>query len=145
MILAVDQLELLKSLYPRRKGGQGWADTARLVAQHLRQGHDWEAILAGTRAYRDFCDREGLTGTEYVKQAATFYGRGCWWAEDYSEPSKPRLPSEISLERRWQALQQRADAIGFRNPTPLERAVDPSVYEFQLKGAEASSNVRGIR
>ena len=144
-MLPAELLDQLRSNYPRRKGGQGWADTARLVAEHLRKGHDWALILAGCKAYKDFCDREGLTGTEYVKQAATFFGRGQWWAEDYSEPAKPRLPSEIAAERRWQALRDRADRIGFRNPTAIELKVDPSVYEGHLSYAEQQGNVRAIR
>jgi hypothetical protein len=145
MNLPTEYLDLLKANYPRRKGGQGWADTARLVAQHITKGHSWESILAGSRAYKDFCDREGLTGTEYVKQAATFFGKGQWWAEDYSEPAKPKLPQEIAKERRWQQLHDRADAVGFRYPTAIEKQVDPGIYEGHLREAERQSNVRAIK
>jgi hypothetical protein len=145
MPMVTDYIDTLKATYPRRKGGQGWADTERQIEKHLRTGHDFKAILAGCTAYREFCDREGLTGTEYVKQAVTFFGPGRWWQEDYSEPAKPPLPAEIAAARRWQALMDRADRAGFRNPTPLEKSVDPSVYEGQLKIAEQASNIRAIR
>lgn len=144
-MLPAELLDQLRSNYPRRKGGQGWIDTSRLVAEHLRRGHDFASILAGCKAYRDFCDREGLTGTEYVKQAVTFFGRGCWWAEDYSEPAKPKLPAEITRDRKWQELHDRADLIGFRYPTTLEKMCDPAVYEGQLQYAERNGNVRALR
>jgi len=140
-----EQVAQLKQNYPRRKGGQGWHDTERLIAKHLAAGHKFADILAGSIAYKDFCDREGLTGTEYVKQACTFFGRGCWWTEDYSEPAKPKLPAEIAKERKWQELHDRADRIGFRYPTSLEKLCDPAIYEDRLKQAERQSNVRAIR
>ena len=144
-MLPSDFLEQLKAIYPRRKGGQGWVDTTRWVRIHVRAGHAWQAILDGCTAYKDFCDREGLTGTEYVKQAATFFGRGCWFAEDYSEPAKPKLPHEVAKERRWQQLYDRADKVGFRYPTDMEKLVDPGIYEDKLRQAERDTNITTLR
>jgi len=138
--LPEDWLEQLKALYPRRSGGHGWGALPRLIRKALASGATWESLLQGTKSYRGYCDREGLTGTNFVKQARTFYGSDGWWQESYEPEAKPKLPAQIALERRWQALRDRADLCGFRGPTPLESA---DVYETQLRFAE--QGIRSIK
>ena len=109
-----DWLEQLKNEYPKRYGGQGWAALRRLIPQRLSEGATWDEILEGTKAYAKFCKHTGKTGTELVKQARTFYGRDCWFLEDYDVPEptfKRRRPEEYTEEQRkadaakaWQEL-----------------------------------------
>lgn len=132
-----DWLKQIKDLYPRRSGGQGWGALERLMGKIEVQGSQWSQVMEGVRSYRAYCDREGLTGTHFVKQAKTFFGADGWWQESYEPEAKPKLPAEIALERRWQALRDRADLCGFRSPDPLESA---DVYETSLRFAE-----RGLR
>src|ERR1039458_2617225 len=141
-----DWLDQLKRAYPRLCGGQGWAALPRLLQSILRNDGIWPLLLAGAASYRSHCDREGLTGTAFVMQARTFFGRDCWWQESYEPEYKPKLPAEIQRERRWQALKDRAGYSGFRSPTSIELAVDPSVFEGQLVNYERNqqSNVTSI-
>jgi hypothetical protein len=52
----------------------------------------------------------GKTGTEYVKQAATFFGRDQWF-EEWADMDV-RSEHEIAIDRRWEALQERATPHG---------------------------------
>lgn len=75
--------EELRAEYPKRKGGQGWHDAFQSVERHLRAGVQPAAILEGTKRYAAFVSHEGLEGTSFVKQAATFFGRGRHWTEEW--------------------------------------------------------------
>lgn len=108
-MLPPDWLSRLRELYPRRDGGQGWPKLQRLIPAAMSKGADWERILEGTRRYRTWCARKGLIGTEYVMQAATFYGRDCHWDEwaDYDLRSEAQIREDAAwsdLESRWLAL-----------------------------------------
>jgi hypothetical protein len=136
--LPTDWLDQLKRAYPRRCGAQGWGALPRLIHRLLCGNATFEQLKAAADSYRGHCEREGLSGTNFVMQARTFFGRDNWWQESYEPEAKPKLPHQIALERRWQALKERADQTGFRNPTAVELSVDPSVYEDKLKRHELS-------
>jgi hypothetical protein len=138
--LPPDWLDQLKRAYPRRTGGQGWGALSRLIPGILRCGATFEQLRTAADSYRAHCDREGLSGTNFVMQARTFFGRDGWWQESYEPEAQPKLPHQIALERRWQALKDRADQTGFRNPTSVELSVDPSVYEDKLKRHELTQH-----
>jgi uncharacterized protein YdaU (DUF1376 family) len=70
------ELELLKAAYPRRSGDQRWHDAEKAIRARLKEGHTWQEIIAGAQRYAAWCDSTGKTGTETVKQAATFCGPG---------------------------------------------------------------------
>lgn len=145
-MIPADWLDQLRANYPRRSGGQGWAALPRLLGPILHNDGVWQSLLAGAKSYRSHCDREGLTGTEFVMQARTFFGRDRWWEESYEPEARPKLPAELALERRWQALKDRAGYAGFRQPTEIELKCDPSAFEGQLKNFERNqpSNVTTI-
>lgn len=88
-MLPSDWLEQIKKEYPKRWGDQGWVHVRSLVPRALTLGATWEKILAGTRAYNRYCIERNIVGTEFVKQARTFYGPQQLWAEDYTAPPKP--------------------------------------------------------
>lgn len=93
----------LRDAYPKRSGGQGWVAAERLVTGHISNGVPFDDILEGTKAYAKWCNYSGKTGTELVKQARTFYGRDCWWGEDYDIPEmsyKPRQREVITEDQR---------------------------------------------
>jgi hypothetical protein len=98
-----DWLEVLKTEYPRRHGGNGWHALKKIVPARLSEGFTWEDILNGTRSYKKYCIRTGIAGTIYVKQARTFFGPDCWFDEDYDEPVKEvvyRQPEQQTEEQR---------------------------------------------
>jgi hypothetical protein len=134
MLLPPDWLEQLQAVYPRRDGPHWWVRVRTILPQSVSAGATWDQILAGTKGYAAYCDRQGFSGTSYVKPACNFFDyRTQGWGEDFSVPEKPKSPAERVQEARWAALQARRAACGFRPPTPIE---SPDVYETQLRSAE---------
>lgn len=134
MSLPADYLDQIKAVYPKRWGDQGWLHVRTLIPRALTAGATWEEILQGTKAYAAYCDARGITGSEHVKCARTFYDyRTQGWTEDYAPPPRPKTAADQRLEARWDSLKARATAIGFRPPTPVESA---DVYETTLRQVE---------
>lgn len=127
-----DWWEQLKREYPKRLGDNGWIAVRTLVPRALSQGATWDRVLAGTRAYRSHCEKEGIVGTAFVKQAKTFFGPSMYF-DEWADMQPVKSAQEIAKERRWETLRERARAVSFRDPYPVE---SPDVYETQLKQAE---------
>jgi len=108
-----DWLEILKNLYPKRSGGQGWGALERLLMRHLANGITWEQIVEGTKSYAAWCKYSGHSRTEFVKQARTFFGRDMWFLEDYEIPTEAyqyrRVEELTEDERRKDAAKWAAD------------------------------------
>lgn len=79
-----DVFEQAKATYPKRTGGQGWADAEREWHGWVKKGEDPLTMLAGVERYRSYVEHEGNVGTKFVKQAATFFGPGKHWTEEWS-------------------------------------------------------------
>ena len=78
----------LKSIYPKRGGGQPWPKALKAIHARLREGSTWQQILDGARRYAEFIRTTGKTGTEFVKQAATFCGPDKSYLEDWRAPAQ---------------------------------------------------------
>jgi hypothetical protein len=76
--------------YPPRAGGNSRRDAAAAFAARLRAGVAAEELIAGVQRYRAYCDATERTGTEFVKQAKTFFGPGDHWREPYTLPPPGR-------------------------------------------------------
>lgn len=63
-----------KLAYPHRTGDQGWRKAQKAARARMSEGHTADEMIEGARRYAAFCDATGKTGSEYVKQAATFLG-----------------------------------------------------------------------
>lgn len=50
-------------------------------------------MLAGTMRYAAFCSATFKVGTEFVKQAATFYGPSLHFEEQWEVPPPPTSPT----------------------------------------------------
>lgn len=132
MTLPVDWLGQIKAVYPKRRGDQGWGNLKALVPRAVAAGADFERMLLGASKYAKHCDREGLTGTAMVKQAATYFGRGEWW-EEWADMDL-RTPAEIAAEAKWADLERRAKALGFKE---VSRAHGLAVAERAIEAEEA--------
>ena len=78
--------------YPQRAGGNSKRDAYKAWAARVKSGADPGAIHAGVLRYAAFLTATGKVGTEFVKQAATFFGP----AEHYREPwTAPRKPEPV--------------------------------------------------
>jgi phage replication O-like protein O len=79
------EFEACWAAYPSRGGHANpkRAAHAKWLARR-RQGVLAAALLEGTRRYAAYCDATRKTGTEFVKQAATFYGPDEWYAQPWA-------------------------------------------------------------
>jgi hypothetical protein len=75
-----------KSTYPARSGDQGWRKALRAANERQREGHLPSEFMAGAERYAEHCRVTGKTGTEYVKQAATFLGPDKFFLELWKPP-----------------------------------------------------------
>ncbi len=66
--------DALRALYPPRAGAQPWGRAFKAVRARLTQGDTWEQLTAGTERYQRYAHATGKLNTEYVMQAATFFG-----------------------------------------------------------------------
>ena len=70
--------------YPQRAGGNSKRDALKAWKARLANGESPEAMLAGTVRYAAFCAITKKLNTEFVKQAATFFGPAKHFAEPWS-------------------------------------------------------------
>jgi hypothetical protein len=85
--------------YPSRSGDQGWRKALFAANARIAEGHTPEQILDGASRYAQFCTSTGKTGTEFVKQAATFLGPEKHFLEPWDPPptkAARQLDSNIS-------------------------------------------------
>ena len=108
------EFEDLWAIYPKRLGGNPKVNAYKAWKTRVAQGYAHTDILQGLERYKAFCDKTGKTGSEFVLQAATFFGPAEWWLEDWSLPDeKPewtRLP--FGDEDLWPFAKRH----GFSNP-----------------------------
>lgn len=131
MTLPDDWMQQLRQTYPRRDGGQSWAALQRLIPAAMSRGATWERILEGSRRYRIWCGRKAITGTEFVMQAKTFYGRDEHW-EEWADFDL-RDPKQILEDAERIDLQQRAIALGY---TEVDYSKGLAVVRRAVEAAE---------
>ena len=49
----------------------------------------WDEIIDGTKRFRKFAIEDEIWGTCFVMQPVRFYGRGCFFTEDWATESAP--------------------------------------------------------
>lgn len=81
-MLPENWLDEIKEHYPKRKGSYGWYELERHVKARLKQ-FTWNQILEGTKRFRRFAISDEIFGTSFVMQPTRFYGRGCYFMEDW--------------------------------------------------------------
>lgn len=88
-----------KLAYPTRSGDQGWRKAQRAANERMREGHTPREFIDGAKRYAEFCRLTGKSGTEYVKQAATFLGPDKPFLQPWTPPAtkaEVRLASNLS-------------------------------------------------
>lgn len=58
--------------YPKRPGTMRKSEAYKIWQQALTAGVEGQEIIDGAKRYKLYCDKEGMTGTNYVMQPATF-------------------------------------------------------------------------
>ncbi|HID4550777.1 TPA: hypothetical protein ACXE7R_005135 [Enterobacter cloacae] len=73
--------------YPKRAGGNSKAAAWKAWKARIKDGVNTEAMLAGVNRYAGYVRATGSAGTQYVKQAATFFGPDRHFEESWRAPS----------------------------------------------------------
>jgi len=83
------EFEMAWQAYPRRAGGNSKAAAFKAWKARLKDGVKPNAMLAGVERYAAYVRATGNTGTQYVKQAVTFFGPDRHFEESWQAPSAP--------------------------------------------------------
>ena len=86
--------------YPKRAGGNPKRRALKAWNARLANGRSVDEMTKGIQRYRAFCDSTEKTGTEFVMQAATFFGRDEQFLELWEIPdsSRPKSAGELVRE-----------------------------------------------
>lgn len=75
--------------YPKRAGGNSKAGAFKAWKARLKDGVKPDDMLAGVKRYAAYARATGSVGTQFVKQAATFFGPDRHFEESWQSPSAP--------------------------------------------------------
>ncbi|CAH3260836.1 hypothetical protein AI2669V1_1175 [Klebsiella pneumoniae] len=75
--------------YPKRAGGNSKAAAFKAWNARLKDGVKPEVMLAGVKRYAAYARATGSAGTQYVKQAVSFFGPDRHFEESWQAPSAP--------------------------------------------------------
>lgn len=75
------------AIYPKRGGGNSRADALKAWRARRATGETVEAMTAGTARYAAYIRATGKERTEYVMQAARFFGPGQHYRNDWAPPA----------------------------------------------------------
>ncbi|ELJ4824685.1 helix-turn-helix domain-containing protein [Salmonella enterica] len=83
------EFETAWQAYPKRAGGNSKSAAWKSWKARLKDGVKPEDMLAGVKRYAAYARATGSVGTQYVKQAATFFGPDRHFEESWQTPSAP--------------------------------------------------------
>lgn len=83
------EFETAWQAYPKRAGGNSKAAAFKAWKTRLKDGVKPEVMLAGVKRYAAYARATGSVGTQYVKQAASFFGPDRHFEESWQAPSAP--------------------------------------------------------
>ena len=75
--------DAVRKAYPKRAGSHRWVEAEKAYSARLKSGVKSEDILAGVLRYAAYIKSTGKEGTQYVLQAATFFGPSEHSREDW--------------------------------------------------------------
>ncbi|MEX3933309.1 replication protein [Paraburkholderia phymatum] len=92
-------------LYPERDGGDSKAKALKAWNARIREGVNPAEIIAGLKRYIAHLEKKGDIGTQYVKQAATFFGPDGHYAEAWGQKiaSDADWWVKAGFQKEWQA------------------------------------------
>lgn len=88
------EFEEIKNLYPKRKGHLNLAGARKAVVKLLGSGVSLDELKSAARAYKEDCSKSGRTGTEFVLQMSTFFGKNEIWREYLNVKKKSGFTAE---------------------------------------------------
>jgi hypothetical protein len=84
------EFEAAWKAYPKRAGGNSKKGAWGAWKARLKEGVTAEAMAEGVKRYAAWVSASGQVGTQYVKQAQTFFGPDHHFAEEYTIPAQAR-------------------------------------------------------
>ncbi len=78
--------------YPKRAGGNPKIKAYKAWQKRLKAGYTAKEMTAGVERYAEMCRATGKINTEFVMQAATFFGPDENFLEDYPLPTGRAQP-----------------------------------------------------
>lgn len=82
-----NEFEQAWQAYPKRAGGNSKAAAWKAWKARIKDGVTGDVMLAGVNRYAGYVRFTGSAGTQYVKQAATFFGPDRHFEESWQTPS----------------------------------------------------------
>lgn len=82
-----NEFEQAWQAYPKRAGGNSKAAAWKAWKARIKDGVNTEVMLAGVNRYAGYVRATGSAGTQYVKQAATFFGPDRHFEEPWQAPA----------------------------------------------------------
>lgn len=98
--------------YPKRAGGNSKADALKAWKARIAAGVEPSRMIEGVKRYAAFCQATNRIGTEYVKQAATFFGPALHFDEDWAAPAPTRPNGRPSMNDMMGAPRSFDDVFG---------------------------------
>jgi len=108
------EFEDLKRSYPKRSGDQGWQKALKACSARVKEGVLWNEMIDGAMRYKRYCDVTGKTGTEFVKQACTFFGPDKHYLNLWVPPpnkAEQIRNTNVDASLEWLAQQEKQDAV----------------------------------
>ncbi|EAB9480351.1 helix-turn-helix domain-containing protein, partial [Salmonella enterica subsp. enterica] len=75
--------------YPKRAGGNSKSAAYKAWKARLKEGVNAETMLEGVKRYAGWVSATGNSGTQFVKQATTFFGPDRHFGELWAVPAAP--------------------------------------------------------
>ncbi|WP_449567066.1 DNA-binding protein [Lelliottia nimipressuralis] len=76
------------TIYPKRAGGNSKADAFKAWNARVKSGVTAQDMVAGVKRYGAYLAATGKLNTEYVQQAATFFGPSCHYENEWLIPNQ---------------------------------------------------------
>jgi hypothetical protein len=104
-----DEFNNAFSIYPKRQGDNPKKKAFEAWKARLREGFTESEMIAGVDRYLAYCQSEGSIGSQYVKQAATFFGPDKAFLEPWEVTQKSSKPSSSRSSSFGRQPMQRPD------------------------------------
>jgi len=91
-------------IYPKRSGSNPKGKAFSAFNKRIDEGDSWHELFDGAENYHRYCDATGKVGTEFVMQAATFFGPERHYENDWTIPAsvtKAKVPKDNDEMLSW--------------------------------------------
>lgn len=106
--------DLAWALYPKRAGGNSKSAALKAWDARVREGVSPLVMLEGVKRYAGFVAQTGKTGTEFVKQAKTFFGPDMHYEDDWMVPASSGIKEDPLFKSSYVGTDYSQGAKGFR-------------------------------